>query len=198
MGSQKKITKNGLTVMENSFIEHLFATEGFNLKEAAKLAGYSKPSAAAAKLLDKPSIVARIKSYLTRRRNKLEVTGERIMEELACIGFCDIRQLFDEKGGVKPPHQWPDELAAAISSMDVEERRKANGDIVYKYRVRMNSKVSALEMLGRHLGMFIDQIQMEHTGSVEFLAGLVEKIESQKPVIIDAEYIKKAAIEKKK
>jgi phage terminase small subunit len=84
------------------------------------------------------------------------VTRERIAQELARIGFADIRNLFDEKGGLKTPENWSDEDAAAVASVETDELFEGFGrdraQIGLTKKVKVWEKTKALEALCRLMG----------------------------------------------
>ena len=67
------------------------------------------------------------------------------------IAFFDIGQLYDNEGGIKPASDLP-----SFVNVEIGE----NGEIK-SVRVRPADKLKALELLGRHLGMFNDKLQLE-------------------------------------
>lgn len=139
-----------------------------NGKKAAISAGYAAGSAevTAAKLLRVPKVAAE----LNRRRVALQVqsgvTPEKVLAELAKLGFADIRQviewhaverqLFDEKGepadvpavvvSIKDSDDMSGDAAAAIA----EVSQSKDGAI----KVKMHDKLGSLVRIGQHLGMF--------------------------------------------
>ena len=127
----------------------------FNATAASIRAGYSKKSASSIgyENLRKPEIQAAIKAHIEKIANKADITVERILKELARIGFSDPRDLFDEDGGLLPVDQWSDEVAASVSSM-----KFVNGKLMIE--VKRWDKLKGLEMMGRHLAMFTDNINV--------------------------------------
>lgn len=156
-----------LTAKQSRFVEaYLLEPNG---TKAALAAGYSQTGAAveASRLLTNPKVVAE----LERRRAILEVksgvTPERIMTELAKIGFSDIRQVIewrahvtgleeDDEGEprvnvanevtIKDSSELTDEVAASIA----EVSQTKDGAL----KIKMHDKLGALTKMGQHLGMF--------------------------------------------
>lgn len=50
-----------------------------------------------------------------------KVTTEEIVAGIAAIAKADRRKLFDKRGNMLPPDQWPDDVAAAIEGIETEE-----------------------------------------------------------------------------
>lgn len=141
-----------------------------NSTQAAIRAGYSEKAAAVIghENLRKPNIQAEIQRLQSGRAEKLEITADRVLQELAKIGFADIRDIVSwEKTGVdedgKPAHslsligsdEITDNTAAAI-------REISEGPTGLK--IKMHDKQAALLNIGRHLGMFKDKV--EHSGGI--------------------------------
>ena len=80
---------------------------------------------------------------------KCIVDTDRLLRQLAEIGFADMRDLFDEYGQPLPPNRLPDRIARCITSVDTSF--DTNGNILYKYR--LNPKDKSLALMAQILGM---------------------------------------------
>jgi hypothetical protein len=93
-----------------------------------------------------------------------------IIKELRNIGMVDIGRAYDSMGRLLPMEQIPKEVRAAIVAVESEELYDGSGDarqmIGYTKRVKFSDKLKALEMLGKHLQMFIDTSRVIHQGKV--------------------------------
>ena len=140
-----------LTALQKRFCDEFLID--FNATAAYQRAGYKAKSSAAAasacRLMSKPEIVA----YLSEKRRLLaEATDfklERLVKEIKAIALFDPRRLFRSDGSMLPPHEWPDDVAAAVGSVDVDEiiqqvdgRAKVIG---YTRKLRPWNKLEALE-----------------------------------------------------
>ena len=130
--------------------EQLFAAyyviEKGNGTEAARKAGYQGDCRKrSCQLLQRSRIQEVIDRERARLLNHLDVKKERVLSELAYIAFADIRELFNPDGTLK---NFPDlrrEIAAAINSFEIRHGTT---------KVRFNSKIHALDLLGRWLRMW--------------------------------------------
>jgi phage terminase small subunit len=125
-----------------------------NAHAAAGRAGYRATStyANAHLLLKRPNVAAVIEARLAERRARLEVTAERVIEELARIAFADIGRIMEwsgEDAAVKPPSEISPDDRRAIAEIAVVKR---DGGIAA--RVILHDKQRALEALCRYLGLF--------------------------------------------
>jgi len=81
-------------------------------------------------------------------RKKKEVSAERVLEELVAIGFSKVTDfLYVENNTLmfRPTEELSAGEKAAIASIE----RTANG-----FKVKFYDKLKALELLGKHMGMF--------------------------------------------
>lgn len=135
-----------------------------NATKAAERAKYSKKTARSIgqRLLTNVDIQKEIQRLMNKRSERTEITQDRVLKELAILGFSNIKNYVDAstKGFVsfKDIEKIPEEQARAIESIKVNYKE---GRIEFK----LHSKTKTIEMICRHLGMFIDKI--EHSGSIK-------------------------------
>jgi phage terminase small subunit len=96
------------------------------------------------------------------------IDPDRVLREAARIAYSDLREVFDDKGRLKPVSSWPDHLAAAVGSVEVVKRNVDSGDGVVDdvIKVKVWDKPKALEMLMKHLQLFEERIK--HEGEITF------------------------------
>lgn len=137
-----------------------------NATQAAIRAGYSEHTAKAqgSRLLTNAAVGAAIAKAQARRANRLEITQDMVLQELAHVGFARITDLvtWDEGRTVfVPSDELEDGQVAAVASIEAETRtftrEDGDGEMVHKVKLKLNDKLSALEKIGRHLGMFQDK-----------------------------------------
>lgn len=136
-----------------------------NATRAAVAAGFAACSAhvTGARLLRHAKVAAAIAAGHARRAEKLKISAERVLEEIAKLAFYDPRDLFDERGNLHPITQLDDISRAAIAGLDTERRdTKCSRTIVTK--VKLADKGQNLERLGRWLKLFTDRV--EHDGKI--------------------------------
>jgi len=174
---------SGLTEKQEQFCQEYLID--FNGGAAAIRAKYSKKTAyeIAYENLRKPQIQTRLAELMKARAKRTEITQDRVLEELAYIAFFDIRKLFDDEGNLIPITKLDEQTARALASVDVlNERVYKKGDMtVQEYIKKLKSldKKAALELLGKHLGMFTDTIRIEDVRSNlnDWLAGLRDAVD---------------------
>jgi phage terminase small subunit len=126
-----------------------------NGTQAAIRAGYSVKTAneQASALLAKLNIQQRIKQLSAPIIKKLDVSKERLINELARIGFSDLRNYFNGNGELKPIKDLDDDAAAALSSAETEDLFQGFGkereQIGYTRKIKLWGKLDALAALAK-------------------------------------------------
>ena len=111
---------------------------------------------------------AKVQEYISRKQKQIEkrteVTQDRVIKELAKIAFLDIRKLYTDNGQLKNVADLDSDTAGAISSLETLEEYDGYGDDREKIgdtqKVKLLDKTKALELLGRHLGIFNDKLDV--------------------------------------
>lgn len=115
-------------------------------------------------------VPARYKSYRDAVQDRSDWAIESVLFEVRQIGQADLRDAFDKEGKVMPPHEWPDKLAACVSSVDArEEYDKEGAHTGTTYKIKLWDKLKANELRGRNLAMFVDKIKHEVSATLEDL-----------------------------
>lgn len=142
--------------MQQRFVEHYLVT--LNAAKSARLAGYSHNNAGEQgyQLLRYPSISKALRKAMARRAKRLEITSDNILREIARIAFSDIRSImeFDSNSvKVKDSSKIHSDAAAAIQSVEHHrtEGEKSSSSTV---KVKLHDKIRALDLAGRHLGLW--------------------------------------------
>jgi phage terminase small subunit len=143
-----------MTPKQQRFVEKYLVD--LNATKAAVRAGYSEKTAheIGHQNLSKVEIQEALQTAFAARSKRVEVDQDWVVRRLARIADLDLRKLFAEDGTLRPIHELPEDVAGAIASVDVVRRR---GD-AEEYRVRLPDRIRALDLLGRHLGMFRDGV----------------------------------------
>jgi len=120
---------------------------------AAYRAGYSKRSASttARRLLAVPEIVQEIQARQQERAERTQVTQDAVIRELAAVGFASLKDVCT----------WDDGHLVLINSQDLSDAQAASIAEITEtvttrggtVRVKQHSKLKALEMLAKHVGL---------------------------------------------
>lgn len=158
-----------LTAKQVRFVDEYLVD--FNATQAAIRAGYKAKTAhvIGAENLRKPKIAEEIARRQKDLQKRTEISQDRVVKELARIAFADVTdyayvmQAIIERDGVKVPvesaviketYDLTDDQRAAIASI----KQGANG-----VEIKLHDKIKALELLGRHIGMFNDKLSLSGT-----------------------------------
>ena len=143
-----------------------------NGTQAAIRAGYSKRTAMeqSYQLLQKTSV----QQFLNEKRNKLadklEISQERVLKEYARIAFFDIRKVYSATNALMPINDMDDDAAACLAGVEVDEIHEGFGEnrqlIGHTVKVKLANKISALDSLGKHLGLFERDNEQKKTEAV--------------------------------
>lgn len=147
-----------LTNKQRRFVDEYL--KDLNATQAAIRAGYSEKTAGqiGERLLKKVEIQQAISERMKEREQRTGITQDRVLSELAKIAFGDKRSLMEwGPSGVKlkDSNTLSDDQAAQVSEVS-ESVTNAGGTL----KLKTHDKVKALELLGRHLGMFKDQVEV--------------------------------------
>lgn len=128
---------------------------GYSVNTARTAAEWIKPGNPA-----KPRLRAEIDRRIAERSRRTGVTAERVIIELAKVAFADISDIADlETGEILPDARKAD--TAAISSIKVKKTCNTT-----EREIRMVDRTRALELLGKHLGMFAENVNINAVAPV--------------------------------
>lgn len=109
-------------------------------------------------------VAAKIKKLMSAREARVEVQADDVLRELMRLGYSDIRGLFKADGAMKDPSDWPDDLARAIASVEVDEIYEGSGPsrkwIGYTKKVRLWNKGQSLDLLAKHKQLTSQKIEI--------------------------------------
>jgi phage terminase small subunit len=141
------------------FVEHYLLN--LNAHQAALAAGFSKMYSAkrAFKIVRRPQVVAAIEAAQAERVERMKISADKVVLELAKVAFLDLSSVIRVEGGrviITDASKLTPEIKSALS-----EIAQTDSGI----RIKAHDKMKALELIGRHLGMFTDKL--EHSGKVK-------------------------------
>lgn len=144
----------------------LFAKEylkDLNGTRAAIRAGYSEKTArvTAAQLLAKPNVAKIVQKGIEARAKRVEVNQDWVVKRLMAIAGTEMGELasWNESGVTFKPS---DELSetARMSVHQVKQVMNEHGGTI---EIKQHDKLKALELLGKHLGMFAEPVTAQGT-----------------------------------
>lgn len=153
------MARKQLSDRQKRFVEEYLLD--LNATQAAIRAGYKKSEYTdknARKLLENTRISEAIDKEMAKRSVRTGINQDRVIQELARVAFVNPQDVIDTETGKIKPGASPDDLAC-IQSVKVKKTETARSTTIER-EVKLNDKMKALELLGRHLGMFTDKIDL--------------------------------------
>jgi phage terminase small subunit len=148
-----------------------------NATQAAKDAKYSEKTATVkgSQLLTVINIKGRLDWLNKEVAEKCGVTAERVIAELAKLGFSNLKNYVDNNNAIRNITELPDEATAAIKSIQTTVRHDSGDSDGYteKVKIDLHDKKGALVDLGRHLNIFEKDNAL---GVTDDLADLMKEI----------------------
>lgn len=149
-----------LNARQQRFVEEYLID--LNATQAAIRAGYKKTEYTdtnANKLLENTRIREAIDKAMAERSKRTGINQDRVIQELARIAFVNPQNVINAEDGSVRDGATEDDLAC-IQSVKVKTMNSEKG-YSEEREVRLNDKIKALELLGKHLGMFKDKVELE-------------------------------------
>lgn len=104
----------------------------------------------------------KVQEYIAEKQQEMQernkITQDTIIQELAKIALFNIKDIYNEDGTLKKVTELDDDTAKAISGVKILQKAGAMKIILSK----TNDKTKALELLGKHLGMFKENVNLTH------------------------------------
>ena len=143
-----------MTDKQKRFVEEYLID--LNATQAAIRAGYSPDTAEQIghQQLKKTSVSDAIRKAQAERSKRTGVSQDRIVRELAKIAFANLTDVVDTFDGSVIASADRDDLAC-IQSIKVKQTESMT-----EREVKLADKTRALELLGKHLGMFKDRLEV--------------------------------------
>lgn len=163
--------KDRLTGLQKLFVQEYLVD--LNATQAAVRAGYSPKTAneMAAKLMKNEKIQAAIQQAMSAREKRTMITQDRVLAELAKIGFADIKQYLKYKTTKTVVDYDPETGEPVIDYkqiIDVIDSSQVDGSVIQEvsigkdgtFKFKLHDKMAALDKIGKHLGMFTDKMEL--------------------------------------
>lgn len=161
----KRGNKPPMSEKHQRFVEEYLLD--LNATQAAIRAGYSAATAYSQgqRLLKHVEVKKAIAAAKKARAERMAISQDRVLLELARIAYFDIRKTVDANGAPIPIRDLDADTAAAIAGIDVfEQYEQVDGErvltgLLKKYKVF--DKNTAVTNAMRHLGMLKDSLKLD-------------------------------------
>jgi len=161
-----------LTEKQKRFVEEYLID--LNATQAAIRAGYSPKTAdrIGPELLGKTCVLETIQKAIAERSRRTGINQDRIIRELAKIAFVNAADVINFDEATIRDYVDSDDTAA-IQAVKVKRIPTQDGDII-ECEIKIADKLKALELLGKHLGMFKDNINLQADFGVKIVDDIDE------------------------
>ena len=149
--------KRQLSEQRQQFVdEYLIDLNG---TQAAIRAGYSAKTAQeqSSRLLSNVMVQEAISKAMAERSKRTGINQDRVVLELAKLALVKMTDIVDRQGRIRDGAT--DDDLACIESIKYKESESDTGSSVER-EVKIASKIKALELLGKHLGMWNDKLDV--------------------------------------
>ncbi|HBO5585589.1 TPA: terminase small subunit [Pseudomonas aeruginosa] len=157
-----------LTNKQRRFVEEYLVD--LNATQAAIRAGYSERRASeiGSQSLRKPEVAAAIQEAMQARASRTEIDADYVLRRMVEIDQMDVLDILSDSMELKPVSQWPRVWRQYLSGFDLAEMFEGRGDdraiVGVLKKIKWPDKVKNLELLGRHFGMFTDNLAVGGKG----------------------------------
>ena len=156
-----------LTEKQKRFVEEYLID--LNATQAAIRAGYSPNTAKdiGCENLAKPNIRACIDKEIAERSKRTGINQDRVIRELARLAFVNANNVIDMEEATLKDGATEDDTAA-IASVKVKTIPTKEGEGIER-EIKLTDKLKALQLLGKHLGMFKDKLEIQGSVPVQIV-----------------------------
>lgn len=177
-----------LTARQAAFVEQYLIDKCG--REAAIRAGYDPATAGtqASALMRDPHVYAALERAMALRSARVNVTQDAVLSEMSLLANSDVNHYWVDEatGKIHLTEDAPHGALRAISS--VKRRKfvredKETGDVHIRYEVeiRLWDKPAPLKLMGRHVGLFPNRVEVTGKGGapIEFAAMTKEQLQDE-------------------
>ena len=181
-------TRNKLTDRQERFVQEYLVD--LNATQAAIRAGYSKKSAASTgnENLQKPEIQARISQAQHERTKRTQITQDMVLQELAKVAFSNMRDVasWSDLGvSLRDSATLDDKTHGAVKKIKDRYTFGEDGEPMTRtVEIELHDKIKALEITGRHLGMWDgsgkDKTTRDRTSNLGRILGTIDRLRKER------------------
>lgn len=182
----KVVQNESLTNKQQAFCEEYIVD--LNAAQAAIRAGYSEEGARQTgyNLLTNTDIQFEIERLKKARSKRTQITADRVLEELASVGYSKITDYLDVvekdvvvgyKKDASGQYDYEQPIVRTQKVVEIKETKEMDPDAIkaiseikhgkHGISLKLYDKLKALDNIGRHLGMWNDKLELETSKKLE-------------------------------
>jgi len=148
----------GLTDKQKRFCEEYIID--LNGAQSAIRAGYAEGSARVegSRLLSNDNIQEYISKLQQSKSEELNITQNKVLQELCKIAFGDVKNYFDDMGRLIDINELENQISASIKSVTVQqEKSQAQGEVFIEStikKIESYDKLKAIDTINKMLGFY--------------------------------------------
>ena len=152
-----------MTEKQQRFVEEYLID--LNATQAAIRSGYSAKTAdvQGSRMLGNVKVQQAISEIMANRSKRTGVNQDMVVQELARIAFVKMTDVVNADGEIRPDAS--DDDLACIESVKYKRSDTDTGSSEER-EIKIASKLKALELLGKHLGMWNDKLDVNVTAPI--------------------------------
>lgn len=157
---------DGLTAKQARFVGEYLAADDPDPASVYLAAGYKARTryvaqVCASQLLKLPKIAARIANARQKQQDRVQIKADDVLRRLCEIADLDLADVIAEDGTLLDVHGMQEKVRKSLAGIETEERTFGEGESAVStrtHKVRLADRLRALELIGKHLGMFVERI----------------------------------------
>jgi phage terminase small subunit len=185
------VPANELTIKQEKYAQALFSglsqRDAYNLAYDCKNMTDSVIDVKACELANNGKIVVRVNQLTEILAAKNAATVEKVIKELAKIGFADIKQYLQYKTAktvIDHDSETGEPIIDYKQIVDVIDSDQVDGSVIQEisiskdgtFKFKLYDKLAALEKIGKHLGMFTEKSEVNNIHTIGLEQSLLDMI----------------------
>ena len=143
-----------------------YLANGFKHIDAAMAACPTQSRVTASRLakawLSDSNVQRAIRELMDLRAQRLDISADAVMQDLATIADSNAQDLYDEHGKLLPVHKLPRRVASCIKEVEERETIDRDGVVTVNRKYKLYDRLTALDKLARALSLFCDKSDPEN------------------------------------
>lgn len=145
----------------NEYLKDLNATRAYKAVYR-NIKSDNVAKAASSRLLASVNVAKEVQKRMGDRAKRTEITQDKVLKEIAALAFTDRTKIVSIRSLEYQGNKYNRVIISDFSELTEEQKSCISGVKETKYGIEVTfyNKEKALELLGRHLGMFNDKLQL--------------------------------------